>query len=288
MTAETPPRADPSRPSPAPRPTPSPAAVTAALRAAGCVYAEDEARLLIAAATSPDELVRLVAERVAGAPLEHILGWAQFCGRRIGVGPGVFVPRRRTELLAVEASRLARAGSVVVDLCCGSGAVGAVVAATVEGVDLHAADIEEVAVLCARRNLGPGGHVHQGDLYDALPSVLRGKVDVLAVNAPYVPTDEINLMPPEARAHEPHVALDGGPDGLDVQRRVAASALEWLTPGGHLLIETSAHQAAATRRLMADAGLSARVVRSEDLDATIVVGEACTGQTGAGDTSAVG
>lgn len=284
MTAETPARADPSRPSPAP----SPEAVTSALRAAGCVFAEDEARLLLDAATSPEELVRLVAERVAGTPLEHILGWAGFCGLRIGVGPGVFVPRRRTELLAVEASGLARAGSVVVDLCCGSGAVGAVIAATVEGVDLHATDIEEAAVRCARRNLEPGGQVHRGDLYDALPSDLRGRVDVLAVNAPYVPTDEIDLMPPEARTHEPHAALDGGPDGLDVQRRVVASALEWLTPGGHLLIETSAHQAAATRRLMEDAGLSAQVVRSEDLDATVVVGEAGAGEAGAGETSAVG
>ncbi|SDB89309.1 release factor glutamine methyltransferase [Sanguibacter gelidistatuariae] len=253
-------------------------AVIATLRGAGCVFAEDEALLLIDAAQSPSDLLQAVSRRVAGIPLEHILGWAEFCGLRIAVTPGVFVPRRRTELLAAEAGRLSRAGSVVVDLCCGSGAVAAAIAAifagTVADVDLHAADIDPDAVRCARRNVEPGGHVHQGDLYDALPAGLRGRVDVLAVNAPYVPTDAIGLMPPEARTHEPHVALDGGLDGLDIQRRVAASARRWLAPGGHLLIETSAAQAETTRQLVAGAGLVARVVRSEDLDATVVVGQA--------------
>lgn len=249
------------------------AGVVAVLRAAGCVFAEDEARLLTEAARSPAQLLRATSRRVAGVPLEHILGWAEFCGLRIAVTPGVFVPRRRTQLLVREARRRARAGDVVVDLCCGSGAVGAAIAAAVDGVDLHAADIDPVAVRCARRNVEPGGHVHQGDLYDALPAGLRGRVAVLAVNAPYVPTDAIDLMPPEARSHEPHLALDGGPDGLDIQRRVVAAAPRWLAAGGHLLIETSAAQAAATRRLVAEAGLAARVVRSPDLAATVVVGQ---------------
>jgi release factor glutamine methyltransferase len=95
---------------------------------------------------------------------------------------------------------------------------------------------------------------------------------VLVVNAPYVPSSAIGTMPPEARDHEPLVALDGGVDGLDVQRRVAAGARDWLAPGGHLLIETSEHQAGRTAQIFAAAGLAPRTVRSEDLDATVVIG----------------
>jgi release factor glutamine methyltransferase len=246
--------------------------VVARLRAAGCVFAEDEARLLLAAAQTPAELTAMVDQRVAGLPLEQIVGWAEFCGLRIVMEPGVFVPRRRTELLVREAAALARPGAVVVDLCCGSGAVGAALAATVGGIQLYAVDIDPAAVRCARRNVVGSGRVYEGDLYEPLPSALRGRVDVLAVNAPYVPTDAVALMPPEARLHEARVALDGGPDGLDVQRRVAADAAAWLAPGGHLLIETSERQAARTVEIFSRSGLTPRVVRSEELDATVVVG----------------
>ena len=208
--------------------------VVARLRAAGCVFAEDEARLLLAAAQTPAELAAMVDQRVAGLPLEQIVGWAEFCGLRIVMEPGVFVPRRRTELLVRQAAALARPGAVVVDLCCGSGAVGAALAAAVDGLELYAVDIDAVAVHCARRNVVGGGQVYEGDLYEPLPRALRGRVDLLAVNAPYVPTDAVALMPPEARLHESRVALDGGADGLDVQRRIAADAAAWLAPGGYL------------------------------------------------------
>lgn len=277
------PRSD-GLPTAAPASAPDPALV-ARLRAAGCVFAEDEAELLAAAVEgrtdAATELERLVARRVAGEPLEQVLGWAEFAGLRIVVEPGVFVPRRRTELLAAEAVRLATAvtgrPAVVVDLCCGVGAIGAAVAAEVTAaggrVELVAADVDPAAVHAARRNLEPlGGRVVEGDLFDPLPAGLRGRVDVLAVNAPYVPTGEIDLMPPEARDHEAHVALDGGDDGLDVHRRVAASAAEWLAPGGHLLLETSRGQAARTTALVEAGGLEARVLRDDELDATMVVG----------------
>ncbi|MDT7748309.1 MAG: release factor glutamine methyltransferase, partial [Pseudonocardiales bacterium] len=202
------------------------------LRAAGCVYAEDEARLLISSARTPADLAAMVDRRVRGLPLEHVLGWAEFCGLRIAVDTGVFVPRRRTEFLVRQAASLARPGAVVLDLCCGSGAVGAALAATVERAEIHAVDIDPAAVLCARRNLA-GGQVYEGDLYEPLPDALRGRVDVLVANAPYVPTEAIGLMPPEARVHEPRVALDGGSDGLDVQRRVTAEAPRWLASGGY-------------------------------------------------------
>lgn len=253
---------------------PSHSAITARLRSVGCVFAEDEAELLIAAAHAPGELDRMVELRVSGLPLEHLLGWAEFCGQHIAVDQGVFVPRRRTEYLVQEAARIARPGAVVVDLCCGSGAVGTALAAAVGGIELHAADVDPVAIRCAARNIGPaGGQVHEGDLYSALPETLRGRVEVLVANAPYVPTDSIGMMPPEARLHEPLIALDGGADGLDVHRRIAGEAPLWLAPGGHLLIETSVRQAPTTAALFELAGLSARVVHSEEFDATMVLGK---------------
>jgi release factor glutamine methyltransferase len=243
------------------------------LRAAGCVYAEDEARLLITTAVTPAELDDMVDRRVAGLPLEHVLGWAEFCGLRITVEAGVFVPRLRTEFLVHQAAALAQPGAVVVDLCCGSGAVGAALTSTLERIELYAADIDPAAVRCARDNIPAAlGQVYEGDLYEPLPKTLRGRVDILAVNAPYVPTEAIGLMPPEARLHEPLVALDGGADGLDVQRRVAAAAALWLAPGGHLLIETSERQAPQTAETFARNGLVPRVTSSDELDATVVIG----------------
>ncbi|MGW1520951.1 putative protein N(5)-glutamine methyltransferase [Streptomyces sp. NPDC002287] len=244
------------------------------LRAAGCVFAEEEAELLTEAASDEGQLAGLVARRAGGEPLEHVVGWAGFCGLRVEVGAGAFVPRRRSEFLAEQAVGLARPGAVVLDLCCGVGALGAAVASQVPGgVELHAADIDPAALAYARRNVAPyGGTVWEGDLYAALPAGLR--VDVLVVNAPYVPTGEIGLMPPEARVHEPLVSLDGGEDGLDVHRRVAAQAALWLAPGGHLLIETSARQAPLTASALTAGGLAVRAATSEELHATVVIGRA--------------
>src|SRR3954470_2178898 len=243
------------------------------LRAAGCVFAEDEALLLLAEAASPSELEVLVARGVAGEPLEHVLGWAEFGGLRIAVAAGVFVPRRRTEVLVEEAVALSRPGAVVLDLCCGSGALGVAVATAVAGVELRAADVDPAAVACARSNVAAvGGRVYLGDLYDALPPTLRGRVDLLLANVPYVPSDAIALMPPEARLHEARVALDGGADGLDVARRVIADAPAWLAPGGSLLFETSEDQASSALQTVAAAGLVARLVTDDDRGATVVVG----------------
>src|SRR4051812_39058272 len=242
------------------------------LRAAGCVFAEDEARLLLREARTADELETLVGRRVAGEPLEHVLGWAEFRGLRIAVGPGVFVPRRRTELLVEEAVALARPGAVVVDLCCGSGALGVAVAGSGEEIELHATDVDPAAVACAAGNVAVvGGRAYAGDLFAPLPVELRGRVDLLLANVPYVPSDAIALMPPEARLHEAWVALDGGADGLDVARRVVAEAPRWLAPGGSLLFETSEDQAAAALATVAATGLVARLVTDDDRGATVVV-----------------
>jgi release factor glutamine methyltransferase len=256
----------------------TPEQVVARLRAAGCVWAEDEAALLVAEAGSPAELREMVARRESGEPLELVVGWVEFLGRRLAVAPGVFVPRRRTELLAREAMARTASGSVALEMCCGVAPVAALLDGF--GAEVHAADVSDVAVACARAN-APHARVHRGDLSAALPAGLAGRVDVLAANAPYVPTDRIAVMPPEARDHEPAVALDGGPDGVALHRRLAAEGAPWLAAGGVMLIETSPDQALLTSQAMSTAGLATGVVVDEEVGGCVVVGVR-TGAAGRG------
>ena len=255
---------------------PTEAGIVDRLRAAGCVFAEDEARLLLAAGGGPADLAAMVEQRVAGLPLEQVLGWAEFCGLRIAVEPGVFVPRRRTELLVREAIARTPPDAVVLDLCCGSGALGVALVTAAGGagrIELYAADVHPAAVRCARRNLAPvGGTVFEGDLYEPLPAAIRGRVDILLANVPYVPTGDIGLLPPEARIHEPLVTLDGGADGLDTLRRVSAAAPQWLAPGGFLFSETSEEQVATALAVLTADGFDAQVARCEDTNSTVVIG----------------
>ena len=159
----------------------------------------------------------------------------------------------------------------MLDLCCGAGAIGAAIASRLPGIDLYAADIDPAAVASARRNLKPS-RVFEGDLFDPLPPALRGRVDILVANTPYVPTDALALMPPEARLHEARLALDGGSDGLDVQRRVAEAARHWLTGGGRLFIESSKEQAAVLAQVFAANGLTPEIAHSEEFYSTVVIG----------------
>jgi release factor glutamine methyltransferase len=235
------------------------------------VYAEEEAALLLQSGLRAAALETLIRRRIMGEPLETVLGWVGFAGRRLLVRPGVFVPRRRTELLARIAAQHARRDSVLLELCCGVGPV----AATVTVAEVHLADLDRAALDCARINV-PHGHVHVSDLYADLPVDLRGRVDVLAANAPYVPRDQLALMPPEAREHEPFVALHGGTDGVDLHRRIAAGATEWLTAGGVLLIETSMSQEHLTIEAMVLAGLSTEVVTDPEIGGCVVVGRPAT------------
>ena len=169
-------------------------------------------------------------------------------------------------------SRVVPRRPVVVDLCCGVGALAAVVADAIDGVELYAVDVEPAAVRCARRNIGEVATVLEGDLDEPLPRELAGRVDVLVANVPYVPTDEIDLLPAEARLHEPRVTLDGGSDGLRVLARVAQLAPRWLAPGGSVLCETSDRQTAQALRELAANGLDGRKVVDEDLGATVLIG----------------
>ncbi|MBV7508443.1 putative protein N(5)-glutamine methyltransferase [Bacillus sp. sid0103] len=243
------------------------------LRTSGCVFAEEEALLLISEAQTMDELKKMVEMRVGGLPVEHVIGYTEFCGLRIKIDSEVFVPRQRTEFLVRQAQTLTCLGDIVVDMCCGSGAVGAALAATLGQVVLYSVDLDPAAVRCAGGNISAfGGHVFQGDLYKALPCSLQGRVKIIVANAPYVPTESIKLLPREARIYEPKLALDGGKDGLDLQRMLAKEAPLWLAPGGHLLVETSEQQATQTFEIFSHNGLIPKATRNDELDATVIIG----------------
>ena len=243
--------------------------LAATLRGAGCVFAEEEAQLLLHEARTPLRLQQMVDRRLSGEPLEHIVGWVQFCGRRIAVAPGVFVPRRRTEFLVHRALELVRPGSTVADLCCGSGAVAASIRQA-RRVEVWAADLDPAAIDCARGNLGPTANLRCGDLFAPLPDTLRGCLDLVVASAPYVPTVALATLPPEARLHEPVLALDGGPDGFAVYRALIAAAPRWLTPHGSVLIEVARRQAAAATALFAEHGFAAGIDTCDDLGSTVV------------------
>lgn len=198
------------------------------LRAAGSVFAEDEARLL-----GGDEA--LIERRIAGERLEHVLGWVEFCGLRLAVDPGVFIPRPQTEALAAQAASLQP--ELAVDLFAGCGAIACVVKARNPGARVIAGELDPAALACARRNGERFGvEVVASDVDDGLPAKLEGKVDVLTANVPYVPTAELPYVPHDG---EPAAALDGGPEGLDWIHKAATAARRWLRPGGTLLIEVA-------------------------------------------------
>lgn len=245
--------------------------LTARLRAAGCVFAEEEAALLRAEAPDGATLESWAARRVAGEPLEAIVGWAAFDGLRVPVAPGVFVPRQRSLLLVDLTAAGVAPGDVVLDLCCGAGALGAAVAARVPGVEVWAADADPAAVACAARLLPPE-RVRCGDLFDPLPPSLAGTVVVVLCNAPYVPSASIALMPREAREHEAMLALDGGTDGLALHRRVLAEVGRWLRPGGLLVTECAPDQVDALAGLVAGAGLRPAVYEDDERGAVAVTG----------------
>ena len=246
------------------------AAAVLRLRGAGCVFAEDEAAVLVKAAVDDGALATMVDRRALGEPLEQVVGYAEFCGVTVRLRKGVFVPRVRSELLVRTAATENLKTPVVVDLCCGSGALGLALRHLVSGIDLHAADLDPAAVACARDNLG--ANVYQGDLFDALPESLRGRITILLANVPYVATRHIPFLPAEAKDHEPHTALDGGDDGLDVYRAVLEQAPYWLAPGGILLSEITEAQADRAGAAATAAGLDTDVIYDEDLEARVVRG----------------
>ena len=250
------------------------------LRAAGCVFAEDEADLLVEAARDAVELESMAEQRIGGLPLEQVVGWAAFHGLRIEVDPGVFVPRRRTELLVDEAlaclprrepqgPRARRRRPV---LRFGGGGHGRSWTPGATSSSTPPTSIPPPSAAPRRNLASAGGVVHRGDLFDALPAGLRGRVRLVVANVPYVPSAEIELLPPRGPPARAPDAVDGGGDGLDVLRRVAGDATTWLVPGGQLLIETGDHQSSAAAASFEQAGLTVRLVHSEELDTTVIIG----------------
>ncbi|HSJ50676.1 MAG TPA: HemK/PrmC family methyltransferase [Actinomycetota bacterium] len=237
--------------------------VRRALAASGFLDPRGEAEELLAAADhGARPLQDLVARRRRGEPLAWITGSVMFGGVRVAVDPGVFVPRPHTQALARRASRLLPERGIAVDLCTGSGAVAAVLAVARPAAEVLATDLDPAAVACARRN---GVRALQGDLDEPLPRSMVGRVDVLTAVAPYVPTEELHLLPRDVIAHEPRRALDGGPGGTEVLSRAAEAAARWLRPGGVVLLEIGGDQAREMTAALTDAGLSGiRVHRDRD------------------------
>jgi release factor glutamine methyltransferase len=244
------------------------------LRAAGCVFAEDEAEQLWATFPAAQAREQALRQREQGAPLEHVLGHAVFDGRRVSVAPGVFVPRRRAEPLvplAAAAARAVEAPACLVDLGCGSGAIAAALAVRVPGATVLATEIDPGAAACARRNAATYGFaVHRGDWFDALPAAHRGRVAVVVAYLPHVPTEHLGQLSADFRAAEPLASVHGGADGLDPLRAVLEQAPRWLRDDGVLVTMAAPHQAAGVEALAA-AGGWALTAKAADDDAFFVL-----------------
>lgn len=281
-----------------------PPKVVARLREAGCVFAEDEARILMEAAQGSvsdqeSSLTELIARRVAGEPLEQIVGWVEFAGQRLHVVPGVFVPRQRTALLA-ERSILAvqaatdtvqttgsavQAANAVRDVTdatengrparfleafCGVGAVATTVASAIPGTQIHLGDHDETALRWAQDNVGPCAQAHLLDCLVGLPQALSGSFDVISAVPPYVPDSAAQFLPREASEHEPATALFGGVDGLDLVRRLVSESREWLVPGGVVLIELGVAQYTNAAEFAEAQGFTATSTLGEDEQSVVL------------------
>jgi len=254
----------------------APPTLVRVLAEGGCVAPEEEAAELIrAAAERSRPIEELVARRLGGEPLAWITGFVRFCGLRVRVDPGVYVPRPHTQALARRGASLLPSAGIGVDLCTGSGAVAAVLETARRGATVLATDVDPAAVACARSN---GVRALEGSFADPLPASIRGRVDVMTAVVPYVPTEELHLLPRDVLAREPRHALDGGPGGTTFLEQVARSGADWLAPGGRLLLELGGDQSVVIAGTMEGAGLrEIRVHRDRDGDARAIEGRRTDG-----------
>lgn len=245
--------------------------VTRILTEAGCLApAEEAAKLIRAAAGDPDMLDDLVSRRTNGEPIAWLTGSVTFCGVRLFVAPGVYVPRRQTEPLAQRAATLLPSAGIAADLCTGVGAIPAVLASAAPSARVVATELDDNAVRCARRN---GVEVFEGFLDGPLPQELEHRVDVLTAVVPYVPTNSLRLLPRDVQAYEPRLALDGGIDGTDLLAEVVRRSTRWLLPGGWLLLELGGNQADVIGERLRDVGFEGLdVMTDEDGDARAICG----------------
>ena len=214
-----------------------------------------------------DEYAALVARRAAREPLQHLTGSAAFRHVELAVGPGVFVPRPETELLAGWAVEQAspQPEPVVVDLCTGSGAIAKAVAHEVPQARVHAVELDEDAHAWAVRNLaGTGVDLRLGDLATAFDDLL-GVVDVVTCNPPYIPLTAWESVAAEARDHDPHLALFSGTDGLDAIRALERRAAALLRPGGVVGFEHADAQGESAPAVFSDTGRWREVRDHRDL-----------------------
>ncbi|WP_210440436.1 peptide chain release factor N(5)-glutamine methyltransferase [Nocardioides xinjiangensis] len=259
----------------------------ARLREAGVASPERDADLLLAhvvdvplgrlalvdevSSVEAERYDALVARRAAREPLQHLTGTAAFRHVELAVGPGVFVPRPETELLAgwaIEAARTAEHENStcrVVDLCTGSGAIARAVADEVPHADVHAVELDEAALAWAQRNLsGTGVDLRQGDMAAAFDDLL-GTVDVVVCNPPYIPLEAWESVAAEARDHDPHLALFSGQDGLDAIRVLERRAAQLLRPGGVVGAEHADVQGGSAPAVFAGSGRWVDVADHRDL-----------------------
>ncbi|MFN2490444.1 MAG: peptide chain release factor N(5)-glutamine methyltransferase [Actinomycetota bacterium] len=259
------------------------ATVSQVLREGGVVHATQEAVWLIEAATGcsrTDLLIRradmdepdaeraleLARRRAAGEPLQYLTGIVGFRRLELAVGPGVFIPRPETELVAERAMELLPPHGTLVDVGTGSGAIALSVAVERPDAFVVATESSSDALRYATRN---AERCHASvefilcDLLSGVPSSLRGIVDVCVSNPPYVPLSEGAALPRDVVDHEPHLALFAGGDGLGVLRRVASEARAWLRSGGWLVLEIGDRQGAVAGPLLHDAGYREVAVRRD-------------------------
>jgi release factor glutamine methyltransferase len=211
------------------------------LRQAGFVAADEQAAALIERAGGDAVLLEeLTVRRLTGEPLAWITGAIEFLGAPVRVDPGVYVPRWQTEQLAQRALARLPADGVAIDVCTGTGAVAMALQARRPAARVVGTDLSEIAVACARAN---GVDAVVGDLFDAVPATLAATVDVVVGVVPYVPSESLHLLQRDTLGFEPALAIDGGPGGVGILRRVVAGATEFLRPGGALLLELGGDQA---------------------------------------------
>ena len=230
-------------------------------------------RRLATAGTADLQSVRAVREYVerrrAGETPHHILGGAEFMGRWIALGDGVYIPRPWTDQMVLRGLaflKRCRHPRVAVDIGTGSGAIAAVIAAAVADCEVWALEVHEAQLQWARRNTAdlPAVTVLRSDLFTALPRDLERRVDLVIGSLPYVPSSELDAMPRDYREHEPQVAHDGGPDGLSVDRRALTDALRWLRPGGRAMLELGQGQGPPLAMTARTLGYSRVRVRTDE------------------------
>ena len=210
-------------------------AIAERLGAGGFIAPRGEARELLAAAGENALLLKqMLARRLSGEPLAWICGRTRFCGIELTIDRSVYVPRCHTEPVARRAASLLNRGGTAIDLCTGSGAVARVLKEMRPQAQVIATDIDSRAVVCARRN---SVDALPGSLFSPLPLTVRGRVDVVVAVVPYVPTCELPMLQRDTFTFEDRLAYDGGPEGVDILRRVIAESPTWLRAGGALVLE---------------------------------------------------